>query len=514
MLKNLNKYKFLILTFLISLISILAFFHPGFPITDDGNWMIIRLSAFFESLKSGQIPVRFLLRLNNGFGYPVADFLYPLFLYLGSIIHILGFNFTNSIKILLSLSLIGSSLFTYFWLGKKFSNLAAFVGAVVFTFSPYLLFDVYKRGSVGEVLAIAILPFIFWQIEKRNIFLVSLLGAALISSHNILALLFLPLVFVYGLLSKTVKIKFILLSLVLAILTSSFFWLPAIYDTRYVVFNSTQVSDFYNYLLLPKDYNLLGLSSLVLLFSIFLVIKKGLKIDKFFLFSVVTGTFIIFLNLPISKIFWEIMPFKNLIQFPFRLLSVFLVLLAFEAAFIVDFFKASKKILIIVTIIIFAIISAVPFLTNIKYEDYPDSYYSTNLSTTTVKNEYMPKWVKKLPENYPNERVYLIGNEKINLVSVSDKKVSFNVFLNASRVAYVNIVYFPGWIAFVNEKHQEINYDNPGGLISLKLEKGENNVTVLFEETPVRLFADFVSIIGLILTIGIVFLKKYKKIDL
>jgi hypothetical protein len=64
--------------------------RPGLLVTDDGDWMVIRLSAFYQSLREGQFPVRFLGRLNYSYGYPIANFLYPGFLYIGSAIHATG----------------------------------------------------------------------------------------------------------------------------------------------------------------------------------------------------------------------------------------------------------------------------------------------------------------------------------------------------------------------------------------------------------------------------------------
>src|SRR5258708_6059592 len=90
--------------------GIWGLFHFGFPATDDGGWMIIRFSAFYQALRLGQIPVRFLISLNHGYGYPVADFLYPLFMYLGVPIHILGFGFINTIKIILAGSFLLSGI--------------------------------------------------------------------------------------------------------------------------------------------------------------------------------------------------------------------------------------------------------------------------------------------------------------------------------------------------------------------------------------------------------------------
>src|SRR5947207_9662379 len=94
----------------------LPLLHKGFFVTDDGDWMIIRLSAFFQSFREGQFPVRFLGRLNNGYGYPVANFLYPGFMYAGSLIHALGISFIHTTKYLLFGSVLTTAVFTYLWL--------------------------------------------------------------------------------------------------------------------------------------------------------------------------------------------------------------------------------------------------------------------------------------------------------------------------------------------------------------------------------------------------------------
>ena len=123
MLKKINRnLVFILLAVVLAVPAILGLLHSGFPVTDDGGWMVIRFSAFFQTLRNGEFPVRFLMRLNNGYGYPVADFLYPLFMYLAVPIHILGINFVNTIKTLLILCIFTSSLFTFLWLRKIFDN--------------------------------------------------------------------------------------------------------------------------------------------------------------------------------------------------------------------------------------------------------------------------------------------------------------------------------------------------------------------------------------------------------
>src|SRR3990167_5281118 len=113
---------------------------PGFFESDDGEWMVIRFSAFYQSLVDGQFPVRFLGRLNYGYGYPVANFLYPGFMYLAAPLQALGFGFVNSIKIIMIISMLGGGLFAFAWLSKVFDRSSALVGGVFYTYTPYHLF--------------------------------------------------------------------------------------------------------------------------------------------------------------------------------------------------------------------------------------------------------------------------------------------------------------------------------------------------------------------------------------
>ena len=135
------KIKILITVLLIvcSIPAIIPLFHPGFFSTDDGEWMVIRFSAFHQALRDGQFPVRFLSRLNNEYGYPVANFLYPGFMYLAEPIKILGFGFVDTIKIVFGIALIESAVFTFFWLSRIFNKVPAFIGALIYLYAPYHL---------------------------------------------------------------------------------------------------------------------------------------------------------------------------------------------------------------------------------------------------------------------------------------------------------------------------------------------------------------------------------------
>ena len=516
--KNYYKLIFLLLAVIFSIPAIIGILHPGFPLTDDGGWMVIRFSAFFQTLRSGEFPVRFLMRLNNGYGYPVSDFLYPLFMYFSVPIHLLGINFVNTIKILLILCVFSSSLFTFFWLRKLFDNLSSLVGAIFYTFFPYHLFDLYQRGSVGEVLSLSILPFVLWQIERKSLFWSAVGLAFLILAHNTLAVLFMFLILPYALLDiyidKNHKKVFSFYSMItlLGFGLSSFFWLPALFDLQYTVFAKTQISNVNNYF---ANFSLVGTVTAVVLISIIALMLLGkiqIRKHRLTVIMLVISIASIYLASPFSVFLWKFLP-SSFVQFPFRFLSLTIPSAAFLAACIVSIFPNRIKITLGVLILVLVSVSAFTYLSPKSYQNLPDGFYSTNQDTTTVKNEYMPKWVQSIPQVMATARVEnLNGKEVINLLQATPNKTAFSVLLTAQRTIQINTIYFPGWYAFVNGKPAEILYNNPMGLINLYLNAGANNVEVKFMETPVRLFSDIMSIISVGGLFGFILLKKKIKL--
>ncbi len=513
--KKRSNLIFLTLAVLLTLPALWGILHPGFFLSDDGNWMVIRFSAFYEELRNGQFPVRFLGRLNYGYGYPVADFLYPLFMYIGVPIHAIGFSFVSTIKIIFAASLVLSSVFSFLYFRRFFDNLSSLVGSLAYTFFPYHLWDIYKRGSVGEVLALAIVPFIFWQLERKSLIWSSIGIALLIPAHNTIAVIFLPVVILYMALDILIaKDKINLLyqnttEVILGLSLSAFFWVPAIYDLQYTVFSKTQVSNWGKYF---SDFNLVGLSTtfiigltLALIFMGKMEIKKHRLTVLLFIICVVS----IFLSTPISSSLWNILP-VSFIQFPFRFLSLTIFCTSFLAACVVSVLRNRTKVVIAFVILFLIFLSAWPFLIPRDYQYHQDSFYSTNQDSTTVKNEYMPKWVKSLPTNSPNSKVEVIsGEEKLNILAVNPNGISIQAYFPMQRTLQINTVYFPGWEVRVDGKIVPIDY-NSNGLIRFNVPSGSHSIVSRFGETQVRLIADAISLSGLFLIV-ILFIRKYKK---
>lgn len=503
-----NEWVVIFILILCSLPSAIAFIHPGFPQTDDGNWMIIRLSAFYESMRAGEFPVRWLSRLNNGYGYPVSNFLYPGFMYLGVPIAVLTSSFVMTTKLLFTMSLVLSSVGMYLWLRRSFNKWPSIVGGLIYLYSPYHLFDVTVRGSLGEVLVLALAPFVFWALDRKSVGLTGIFLGLLLISHNTLAVLFLPVIIFYQLLRSSVGMSLVQrwAGIILGITLSAFFWIPAIVELKDTVFAQVAVSNWAEYF---ADFHLIGLVQIVVLLTgaliFFTKYRQSFQEKKPVIFFIIIAGASLFMSAVISTPIWQLLPVQ-FIQFPFRILSLAIFATAFLSAWIMN--SLQRKVICGCFFLIVAAMSTLPYLLPRGYDYFDEGYYATNQATTTVKNEYMPKWVKETatsPTRIVTARSAIITNEVR-----SGSTINFTTTAEKSEKIFINQIYFPGWRVQTNNKDVPMRYDNPKGIMEVTVNKGRQTVMASFEETPLRLLADFISVFSLVILLGFL-LKNIKK---
>lgn len=525
-----KRLIFPILLFLLSILAVWPFIKTGFFSTHDGDWMVIRFSAFHQTLTAGQFPTRFLDRLNNNYGYPVANFLYPLPFYAAEIPKVLKFGYVDSIKIVFVISTIASVLAMYWALKQRFTSLAAFAGAVIYLYIPYRFVDLYVRGSLGECLAFVFPPICIGAIykisqgDKKYLPILSISTALLIISHNVVALLFLPLILLFIFFMQKNK-KEMIMFLFIGILCSAFFVLPALYDLQYVRLSQIKVSEIANYLVSPLKILLpswgfdpnpnsrggmsvqFGIVSMAIVIaaSYLLLVRNKREYNLITLIAVYIAIF--FLMTVYSGSVWQNVPYIDIVQFPWRLLALIVFISAFLGAYLVDSFKNKK--LIAALIICGSIISTLPYALPHGTNNLPDTFYSTNESTTTVRDEYMPIWVKTT-KSRAGEKIQVTPPAGLENMSIRPASYSFNIKNTQNTNVIVNTVYFPGWQVKSNGVSVPINYHNPQGLITFKLPKGESKVIIKYSKTPVHLLAEIISLAGLVVT-GFFFYRLWRK---
>lgn len=517
--KLVKKYQptilFISLLFILAIPVLLPLFHKGFFLSDDGEWMVIRFSAFHQAFRDGQFPVRYLTRLNHGFGYPVANFLYPGFMYIAELFKLVGFGFVNSVKIVLGLSIVSSGLWTYLWLRKLFPGFAAFFGALISLYVPYHVYDVYTRGSVGEVLALAVVPFILWQLERNSFFWSSVGIGFLVLSHNTMAVFFVPVILLYLLITiqKKDDRQAVLLRyagmLLAGIGLAAFFWIPAVFELHYTRFSTVTVSDISHYF---ASVSMIGIGSLFAFgLSLFLVSKqqKDKKLSRLLLFFTALCALSIFYSSELSSFLWQYLP-SSFVQFPFRLLSYLVISVSFIAAYAVHSFTGTSRWIVGSLLVLLFGFSVISYLQPKEYFDKGEGYYATNEDTTTVKNEYMPRWVHTDQSDHIQQLITVSGgNATISQVTDRARDIHFMATSTAASTITIHRLYYPGWLAELDGKPVPINYANEEGSMRISLPAGNSNVHLFFTETPLRLIGDIVSLLTLI-WLGVVIFRRRK----
>lgn len=534
--KNLKRLATsqLVIPFVIILISLLGlwpFFNHGYFTSHDGEWMVIRFSAFHQTLRSGQFPVRYVERLNNNYGYPVLNFLYPLPFYLSEIPKIVGFNFVDSVKVTFVISTLVSVLAMYWALSQYFTSSASLAGSILYLYAPYRFVDLYVRGSIGENMAFAIVPFILGSIFKisknKQIYfpVLSIAVALLVVAHNVIAILFIPL---FILLTFTTSKKNFFKSLafiIIGILISSYFWMPALLDLQFVRLSQIKVSEATDHLIPFSKliYSTWGyganpsqeggfsaqigiLSAAIFLTTLYLSIKSKQK-NLFINNLIVIFLLSIYFISPLSFYVWKNIPIVDIIQFPWRILSLIVFTTAIFSAYTID--KVGKSYLWIL-LVCAAIISTIMYTKPNLFVQRGEGFYTTNESSTTVKDEYLPLWVKENPASRANEKVTIPEGSQIIEKNISTLRYSLTMESKQDSSMQINTIYFPGFNAKLDGKNVPIDYHNSNGLIQIKLPKGTHNVIINFGKTPVHLASEIISLIALTL-VGVLLLYEWRK---
>lgn len=487
------QYGVWLLILLVALCVVLApIFREGFIVTDDANWMIIRLSAFYQSLREGQFPVRLLGRLNHSYGYPVANFLYPGFLYIGSVLHLIGFSFQSSIEIILVGSVLFAVIFLFLWLKKYFSSLGSFLGSLAFLLNPYLLYDVFRRGSIGEIVAIGAFFGVLYAFESGSILLFIPLLSFLLISHNTAALFFLGVLVLLIYLRK--ERSFILPTLI-AIGSAAFFWIPALVEKRFVLFDSVGVSNPMHYF--PASFDLLLKNAPVVLIGIWLLFNAPKKYSKermLFTTLIVTGAFFIS---ELSAFLWNLKPLQLFVQFPYRLFLFWIVAGSWLISYIADSYKKIGVAVAVISILWFGY-NATTYA-HVESIQHPEGYFSTNEATTTVANEYMPRWVSEIPVRRADKRIeVLTGNADIQTIEVNTNRIHVAIEASENSLLQINNLFYPGWGAMVDDKPMTIAYNNDLGVMQIPILEGTHTLFMEFRETKSRFLADMISLFSIL----------------
>jgi hypothetical protein len=522
-----------------------------------------RISEFALNLKNGIIPPRMAPRFSFNLGYPVFNHYAPFSYWVSSAVNFVGFDIVDTVKLSFLLAIIVGLIFSLLFFQIFFDFFPSLLASVLYASSPWLAVEIFIRGNLAEVWFFALLPLALWIIYKNSqkyspliFFITSLVLSAILTVHNALSIVFIPLVIIYVLLLPNFKRNF--LAFFMGFLLGAYFLIPGVielgktYASSRVNFQNYSghllcvwqlwTTPFWGYggsipgcndgmsFMLGKPQLIIASVGLIsLIYRLFnKKIKKKSIVIYLTLITFITLYLTTYLSLPISKIL------ENLIgwfQFPWRLLIISLFGLSFLSAglFVPKKLKKFSFVLIFIGFFILFYNSKFFIKDPILKNKFNQNFLSLGYIEKSVAykiSEYLPKtanyqsWLAYEPKKDGTERKdsTLTDGKFIHSLDGKDIKITKNTYFykaantNSSTVL-INIHYFPYWQIFINhQRYIPEKFDSLGRpIINLEL---PSSIVVKYEQTTTEKIGNFITVttfIGLILFFKLNNNGKHKK---
>ena len=419
--KTLNKEKIINIAFLTVVLLVFCFslFSSEMHVSHDSYFHMNRLVGLVDAFRDHQFLPKVYPYTNNGYGYATPLFYCDLFLYPFAILYWLGVPLVICYKLMIAFySFLG--IFIVFIVGKKIfkgNKLTPYFLTIIYTFSNYRLYDVYARGSLGEIFAFAFVPLIFYSIYKifflkqDSWIMLGISFALLLLSHNISFALYCALFFLFIVLYIFVNRKDLedlkcraittIKAVIIAILLSSWYLFPMFeqfMDQTFIVNHLSTMYDLENSImplstiLRPfanmdtKEIHIFTLINIgwPLLFLPMLYAFVPKKEKNIYVSASVIAMYVVILFT--TGFFIQLTKIFGFVQFMFRFYIIVYPVLSFASSYVFDKINLSQKMrysLLIVLIIYSTFNSCL-----IQIEALNDGKsYSLNIKNNITKEE-------------------------------------------------------------------------------------------------------------------------------
>lgn len=504
----------------------------------------------------------------HGFGFPLFSFMPPGSALMAAALHRTGLAWPVALNALFALSIVASGLLM-FWLARElFGPYAGVIAAVAYVYAPFRAYDVFNRGGLSSSVAWVFPPLVLWAVQRwgvqreRRFLLAGAVGmAGLLLTHQLVAFLYAPLlvawVLVAAYLARDWRVVWrgALLG-ALGMGLAAFFWLPSLLERPWVQLDrvmGTWVFDYhYNFLTLdhllalPRaaDPNLINdwpqkALALVPVLIALLPLMRWPSYQRVTRWRIAAVWLVLagymFLVLPPSVWLWERVPLLPYVQFPWRYLgpaSCCVALLA--GAVVADAGHAPRTLprwmaSLLPLGLVLAVIAAnlgwfFPATCAAPSEISPAAMIAwermSDTVGTTAKGEFLPIWAASLPDDGALDAAYVRGEPPVRLPegSLPSGAVVTRAAYGALRAAidvetpeafrarYLAF-YYPGWQAAIDGAPVPVSPEPGTGLVTFDVPAGAHRIEVWFGETPLRLAADGISVVSLVV-LGLLLLTR------
>ncbi len=580
-----RRWMPLITLILAALLAAAPLWGPGMVNTRGGGdspFLLQRTHQLAANLRAGVFPVRWMPDAAYGLGYPFFSYYAALPYYLAGLLVLVGVDILTALKLVQTLGFVLAALAMYGWTrGLTRSHWAAWLAAVAYNFAPFHLVNVYVRGdSLSEFYALVFYPLILWSLDRLfvseqagkstslRVTAAALAYAGLILTHNLSAAIFSPFILLYLVILawRRKKRPWIIgvWSLLIGVLLSAWFWLPAVAELGYVQLGPStegyfhysrhfraadlvQRSLLFDYTISPDGSTPFAMGAAQAAFAALgglALIVRGLRRRLearrwFILIGLLLSTTMI---TPLSKPLWDHLPLLPVVQFPWRFLSVQALFTAAATAALASFdvsrftlhvsrftlhvshftFHVSRFTFYVLPITALLAASVLLSLHPARLPITPADVTTERLQLyelftqnigTTIRYEWLPNTANPRPftsdaliePGAPLRAIPLDGAaiEALLLERKPTRQV-WRVSGEGGRIAFP-LLYWPGWGAQVDGESVEVWPVAGSGYLALEIPPDEHTITLRLGRTPLRAAAEVVSLavaVVILLTVG------------
>ncbi|MGJ0485683.1 MAG: hypothetical protein ACR65R_14320 [Methylomicrobium sp.] len=540
------KQSPLIYTIFALIVSLIPYLAQGHPLSDDSIHGLIRVKEYQLALANRQFPPYWAEDLYGGFGSPIFLFYAPFYMFVAAIFYALtGSIIAGSMGAMCFftvVSAIGIYLLVQETLGGKSSvnNCAARVAVYFFILNPYLIGDKFIRIANSEFAALCLAPISLYgliKIKKEPLYGSLLLAAGLalvILAHNLTSLTIIvmllgiaPILYWDSPWKKTWP--FILGGLILGLLLSAFFWMPALYykDLVHVEQLTFGETDFHHHFkpvqtFFTSSSNIsMGFLNLVVIIFALLIFwitwnQEKSAILKLILCNLLFAFLLIFLQFESSLPLWENITYLSLFQFPWRMMGPLALIISVLAGLLLPIYCKKRNITtygkLEFIILSLCVINTLPLLTTkLSVSENLNSRLTSVISgndikriifTTTEADEYLPKTaIMKLKHYGQENRSLLIDQGLFSMINVEKEtgtEIKFNIKTSTPLSIEIKRWFFPGWQCVINNSACEIDISS-NGLILVQTIAGNNDIHLTLNPPFIRKILTRISFAALLI---------------
>lgn len=546
----LDKFWPLFVLLLLTTFIAWPIFLPGFFSHHD-DLQVMRIFEMKRCLLDLQIPCRWVPDLGYGLGYPLFNY-YGVFPYYIGAITSFFLGFIGSAKLLFFIAVSGAGLSMFFLAKELLGTYPALLAAILYMFAPYRALDIYVRGALSESFSIAIIPLIFYfafKLISKNLprfrIGLTLSFAAFLTSHNIMTLIFLPVIcmvlFIWFWKRQFTVVKSLIVSMLLGFGLSAFFIIPAYWERNLVQIENlvrgefdfrghfvslyqlfldrfwgygasfSGVGDTISFQIGWPHYFLVIAS----IFTLFLTQRKNLRLFALYLSLTLVFLVSIFMTHVRSAFVWEQIDLLRFVQFPWRFLSIAIFSSSLIGGFLIyslNNYLGKITVVLLVALTVF-----------LNWSYFKPKEFDYNISDKEKLSgklweiqqrasilDYLPIGAVEAKE--PAKDLPIIkGVSDIEYFKKHSNYWDLKINVKSTSQVTLPVFDFPNWQVFKTGKIYKHSKDEIGR-ITILLEPGQHLIQARFGDTLIRIFSNIVTLVSAVIILYISFYGKIRKI--